>query len=170
MMCRQESDSAYILASGSKLYICWHVWSWGFSRRDISSLSRWDPLWPWWRHQMETFSALLALCARNSPVPGEFTSQRPVTRSFDIFVDLRPNKLVSKQSWGWWFETISCSLWRHCNANLLPQAYEWKPRPSCHRKTDQIYTMVTPARYKPPRSHMALGLRTGWFGNIDNGK
>ena len=23
----------------------------------------------WWRHQMETFSALLALCAGNSPVP-----------------------------------------------------------------------------------------------------
>ena len=34
---------------------------------------------------METFSALLALCAGNSPVTGEFPSQRPVTRSFDIF-------------------------------------------------------------------------------------
>ena len=43
----------------------------------------------WWRHQMETFSALLALCAGNSPVPGEFPSQRPVTRSFDVFFDLR---------------------------------------------------------------------------------
>ena len=40
--------------------------------------------WTWWRHQMETFSALLALCAGNSPVTGEFPSQRPVTRSFDI--------------------------------------------------------------------------------------
>ena len=39
----------------------------------------------WWRHQMETFSSLLALCAGNSPVPGEFPSQRPVTRSFDGF-------------------------------------------------------------------------------------
>ena len=38
----------------------------------------------WWRHQMETFSALLAICARNSPVPGEFPAQRPVTRSFDF--------------------------------------------------------------------------------------
>ena len=38
----------------------------------------------WWRHQMETFSALLALCAGNSPVNGEFPSQRPVTRSFDV--------------------------------------------------------------------------------------
>ena len=35
---------------------------------------------PWWRHQMETFSALLAICAGNSPVPGEFPTQRPVTR------------------------------------------------------------------------------------------
>ena len=41
---------------------------------------------PWWRHQMETFSALLALCAGNSPVTGEFPSQRPVTRSFDVFI------------------------------------------------------------------------------------
>ena len=43
----------------------------------------------WWRHQMETFSALLAICAGNSPVPGEFPAQRPVTRSFDVFFDLR---------------------------------------------------------------------------------
>ena len=61
----------------------------------------------WWRHQMETFSALLAICARNSPVPGEFPTQRPVTRSFDVYFDLRPNKRLSKQSWGWWFETLS---------------------------------------------------------------
>ena len=59
----------------------------------------------WWRHQMETFSALLALCTGNSPVPGEFLSQRPVTRSLNVFFDLRLNKRLSKQSWGWWFET-----------------------------------------------------------------
>ena len=68
----------------------------------------------WWRHQMEAFSALLAICAGNSPVPGEFPAQRPVTRSFDIFFDLPLNKRLSKQSWGWWFETLSRSLWRHC--------------------------------------------------------
>ena len=70
---------------------------------------------PWWRHQMETFSALLAICAGNSPVPGEFPTQRPVTRSFDVYFDLRPNKQLSKQSWGWWFETLSPPLWRHRN-------------------------------------------------------
>ena len=43
----------------------------------------------WWRHQMETFSALLAICAGNSPVSGEFPAQRPVTRSFDVFFDVR---------------------------------------------------------------------------------
>ena len=69
----------------------------------------------WWRHQMETFSALLAICAGNSPVPGEFPAQRPVTRSFDVFFDMRLNKRLSKQSWGWWFETLSRPLWRHCN-------------------------------------------------------
>ena len=69
----------------------------------------------WWRHQMETFSALLAICAGNSPVPGEFPTQRPVTRSFHVYFDLRPNKRLSKQSWGWWFETLSCPLWRHRN-------------------------------------------------------
>ena len=70
---------------------------------------------PWWRHQMETFYALLAICAGNSPVTGEFLAQRPVTRSFDVFFDLRLNKRLSKQSWGWWFETSPRSLWRHCN-------------------------------------------------------
>ena len=69
----------------------------------------------WWCHHMETFSALLATCAGNSPVPGEFPTQRPVTRSFDVFFDLCPNKRLSKQSWGWWFETPFGSLWRHSN-------------------------------------------------------
>ena len=69
----------------------------------------------WWRHQMETFSALLVICAGNSPVPGEFPTHRPVTQSFDVYFDLRPNKRLSKQSWGWWFETPSRPLWRHHN-------------------------------------------------------
>ena len=53
---------------------------------------------PWWRHQMETFSA----------GPGEFPAQRPLTRSFDVFFDLHLNKRLSKQSWGW------CILRRYC--------------------------------------------------------
>ena len=47
--------------------------------------------------------------------PSEFPTQRPVTRSFNIFFDLRLNKRLSEQPWGWWFETPSWSLWRQCN-------------------------------------------------------
>ena len=66
----------------------------------------------WWRHEMETFYALLAICAEISPV-------LPVTRSFDVFCDLRLDKRLSKQSRGWWFETPSRPLWRHRNVKLI---------------------------------------------------
>ena len=132
----------------------------------------WDGcIYPWWRHQMETFSpllararhfplpdgpgqvklqvgqvdlnrfflfisykqmeelqisrsrasddfekrqALLALCEGNQPVTGGFPSQRPVTRSFEVFFDVRLNKRLNKQSRCRWFERPLCSLWRHC--------------------------------------------------------
>ena len=61
-----------------------------------------------WKH-------LSRYCAGNSPVPGEFPTQRPVTRTFDVFFDMRLNTRLSKQWWGWWFETLSCSSWRHRN-------------------------------------------------------
>ena len=66
------------------LDLCWTGWdcspTFNFQRRT------------WWHHQMETFSALLVVCEGHSPVTGEFPSQRPVTRSFDVFFDLRLNK------------------------------------------------------------------------------
>ena len=77
------------------------------------SINKW--CFTWGRHHMETFSALLAICAGNSPVPCGFPAQRLVTRSFDAFFDLRLNKRLSKQSRGWWFETLPRSLWRHRN-------------------------------------------------------
>ena len=46
---------------------------------------------------------------------GEFPTQRPVTRNFDVYFDLSPNKRLSKHSWCWWSETPSGSLWRHRN-------------------------------------------------------
>ena len=55
----------------------------------------------------------------HSPVTSEFPAQRPVTRSFDVFFDLCLNKRLSKQSWGWWFETLPRPLWRHSNDNLI---------------------------------------------------
>ena len=60
-------------------------------------------LYSWWRQPMETFSAVL-------PVTGEFPSQRPLWRSFDVFFDLRLNKRSSKQSRRLWFKTPSRSL------------------------------------------------------------
>ena len=59
---------------------------------------------------------------------GEFTGPRwiprtkAMTRSFDVFFDLRPNKRPSKQWWGWWFETPSNPLWRHCNVETAAWA------------------------------------------------
>ena len=44
---------------------------------------------------METFSALLAICAGISPVTIEFPAQRPATQSFDVFFDLHPNKRLT---------------------------------------------------------------------------
>ena len=52
----------------------------------------------WWRHQMEASARYW-----------------PVTRRFDVSFDLRLNKRLSKQLICRWFETPSCSLWRHYN-------------------------------------------------------
>ena len=79
----------------------------------------------WWHHQMEAFSVLLALCAGNSPVTGEFRLQRPVAPSFDVFFDPCLNKRLSKQSWGWWFVSPSRSLSRHCNGVLYFDIGDW---------------------------------------------
>ena len=82
--------------------------SWGY---DIDHLRN-----EWWRHQMEKN------CRVTGHLCGEFTGHRwiPHTKasdaeSFDVFFDLRMNKRLSKQSWGWRFETPSCSLWHNCN-------------------------------------------------------
>ena len=80
------------------------------------TVSQWEmDGYPWWRHHMETFSVLLALCEGNPSVTGGFPSQRPVTRSFAIFFDLRLNKSLCIQSKGRWFDTRLHSLWRHCS-------------------------------------------------------
>ena len=75
---------------------------------------------PWLRHQMETFSALLALCAGNSPVTGEFPSKRPEkARDAELWCfHLLLNKWVGTQSRRRWFKTPSRSLWRQCNVTL----------------------------------------------------
>ena len=91
----------------------------------------------------------------NSPVTGEIPAQRPVTRSFDVFLDLRLNKRLSKQSWCWWFETPSCPLWRHCNVFR-----NWG-QPGCRRVCD----LASPSggnRSFPPVSLIETVHSTRW--------
>ena len=117
---RHASDRCLIDADWRPLLswvLCWHVLWWPEWRSPTSGylhvrcLKWWRPheviSFPyrlltlidgvsWWRHQMETFSALLAICAGNSPVTGVFPAQQPVTQSFGVFFDLRLNKRLSK--------------------------------------------------------------------------
>ena len=49
--------------------------------------------------------------------------------SFDVFFDLHPNKRLSKQPWGWWFETPPWSLWRQCDdSNFFAVRISWSTR------------------------------------------
>ena len=98
---------------------------------------------------MEIFSALLVLCTGNSPVTGEFPSQRPVTRSFDVFFDLRLVKCSSKQWRRWWFVTPSRPLWRHRNVNRLSVCVNQRSRPFGFRDSfpNWLFAQVTCKSY-----------------------
>ena len=122
----------------------------------VGALLGFDLIWcpslsirPWWRYQMEIFSALLDFCAGNSPVPGEFPTQRPVTRRFDVYFDLRPNKRLSKQSWVWWFETLSRPLWRHRNAQFT-YTVKYCQRINASETTLSIFYSCFPSQNKWP--------------------
>ena len=105
------------LISGSFLsYTCLSLLG-PFYPGEVTALTPYE----WWSHQTETCSALLAFCAENSPVTGEFPAQRPVTRSVDVFYDPRLNHRMSKQWRRRWFETPSYSLWHHCNGASMLQ-------------------------------------------------
>ena len=94
---------------------------------------------------METFSALLGHCAKNSAVTGEFPSQRPVIRSFDIFFDVRLYKRLSKQSRRQWFEAPSHPLWRRCKwLHLYDSLSVSEIQRGCRWRCPwyQIFTMV----------------------------
>ena len=69
---------------------------------------------PWWLHQMETFSALLAICAENAPVTGEFSTQWPVRRSFDVFINV-------------WVKNCQAGDWRrhHAHYDVIVMSISW---------------------------------------------
>ena len=80
----------------------------------MTTITNYSNVTKWWRHQMETYSALLV----NSPHRGQWRG----ALMFSLICAL--NKRLSNQSWGWWYQTPSCSLWRHCNgcANISQDA------------------------------------------------
>ena len=110
-----------------------------------------------WKH----FPRYWPFCEGNSLVTGEFPSQRPVTRSFDVFFDLCLNKRLSKQSRGWRFETPSRSLWRHCNVilqdcvtvNHTLRHWEWYHCPIASDGTlDHMHELWTDNIIKPNKN------------------
>ena len=87
----------------------------------------------WWRHQMETFSAILATARGINRSPVNFPHKGQWHGAFDVFCDLRLNKRLSKQSWGWWFETPSSPLWRHSNGYLVMNLKKIHVKRACTR-------------------------------------
>ena len=76
---------------------------------------------PWYHHDMDTLSTLLALCDGNPPVTGGFPSQGVIIRISDICLVVRLNKLLSKQSSYWWSETS----WRSRDVTLMSIPGPW---------------------------------------------
>ena len=102
---------------------------------------------------MKTFSALLALCAGNSSVTGEFPTQRPVTRTFGVFFDLCLNRRLSKQWWGWWFETPSRPLWRHCNVKIIKANSQRNSMPA-FKENDEMSNYPGILRMQISKNHL----------------
>ena len=101
-------------------------------------LSCYLDLWLWWRHQMEAFSALLALCVGNSPVTGEFPPQRTSNLEHWCFFDVGHGKLLSKRSNGRWPGTP----WISCDVSLMTTYYQlesWKGTSAKYRIEIQIW-------------------------------
>ena len=116
---------------------------------------------PWWRHQMGTFSVLLAICAGYSPVTGEFPAQRPVAPSCVVFFDLSLNIRLSNHWWGWSIETLSRPLWRHCNTVLTEiSVARW-----LHYTSRGWYSPrnVTLCSYLPSAPHHIPRGNTAWW-------
>ena len=99
---------------------------------------------------------------------GKFTgsrwipAQRPVTRSFDVFFDLRLNKRFSKQQWGCWFETLLRPLWRYRNASVQPvsiiSSIRWHVRFSVYIRIYDTYVLKIQEVYSNKSYGHILGM------------
>ena len=117
---------------------------------------------------METFPALLAFCAGNSPVTGELVAQRPEARGFDVFFDLRLKQQFSKQWRRRWFETPSCSLCSHYNEFPLSVIGCPNPTPAGGSTIERHRNMAT---VFCPDSHTSWDIYcqdNEWVGSWDN--
>ena len=112
----------------------------------------------WWCHQKETFSALLAIFAG---IPRWILAQRPVTRSFDVFIDLRPNKRLSKHWWDWWFETASRPLRSQCQLCVIYKQASFSRR-SCMGKGKFDTKLLAIILYPVDPSYAQLKRRHFW--------
>ena len=109
----------------------------------------------WWRLQMETFSALLAMCAGNSPVPVNSQHKGQWRGALMSSLIRALHKRLSKQSWGWWFETQSLPLWRHCNVRHCGVKAIWPGlhyRRFIHTPT-HFYFKESPSGSRSPSIH-----------------
>ena len=98
--------------------------------------------------------------------PGEFPAQRPVTRSFDVFFDLRLNKRFSKQPWAWWFKTPSWSLWRHRYDK--GSTYHWYRWRFPDRHINMFWSRHSHRLWGQYRGYRCVCLRDKWGGQIKN--
>ena len=80
-----------------------------------------------WRHQKH-FSTLLVRFAGKPPVTGKFCSQKPVTRGFGVFFDLRLNKRLSKRLRHRWFQTPTRA---HYDVTVLILNVQWAIHWAC---------------------------------------
>ena len=119
----------------------------------------------WWRHKIETFSALLAICAGNSPVPVEFPTQRPVTRSF-VFT------LICARINGWVNNHEAGDLRRHCAHYdiivMLRSKNKVAKLTSCSDNRWQIgyLTTVPTSRNTYTSCFLSGGVPIRWRGNV----
>ena len=92
-----------------------------FRQDGINSRALWpyECLISWWRHQMENIFCITGHLCWEFPGPWWIPGTKASDSELWYFIDLRRNKLLSKQSWGWWFETPSRPLWRHRNVKPI---------------------------------------------------
>ena len=115
------------LMFSSMLACYWtNIWSAGYCRQCVTPRNTGSPYITVSSSNGNIFRVTGPLCGEFTG-PGEFPTQRPVTRSFDVFFDLHLNKRLSKQPWGWWFERPSWSFWSQCNGKqLFCEQHWWK--------------------------------------------